>query len=133
MGMHEKIGFHKQGLMTDTSGYTVSDLSIAVHTQQVSKTLYYCTVTIPADFASNIATTDIPVAVQASDTQELLEWKKQFHWLPNIKNSPNQVVAPHYLDLSYTDSSVALHSGVAHTKVAGHVYYEETNGSLPFT
>jgi len=83
------INLPKAAVVTDSMGNVLSMTQNIVQVKALNDTVYYITADIVPGKNMKAANIDLPV----SGSVDAL--KKAFHWLPNIKSAPGQVVSQH--------------------------------------
>ncbi len=82
-------------IVTDSMGASLSLAQSTVHLKKINDTLYYVVASIAPGKDMRAAYIDIPVRIPVQDAAAVNRLKQSFHWLPNMKSAPGQIVAQH--------------------------------------
>ncbi|MES1218388.1 MAG: hypothetical protein ABUT20_22975, partial [Bacteroidota bacterium] len=66
-----------------------------VNIKKINAHLFHVRVNILPGKEMQPASIDIPLTIEVNSIEEVQKAKKNFHWLPNIKSSPEQVISQH--------------------------------------
>ncbi|HLK29888.1 MAG TPA: hypothetical protein VKT28_15015 [Puia sp.] len=78
-----------------SAGQALSLQENGVSIQKLSDILYYVKATIVLSKDVLVQDINLPVSISVKDKSEMEKIKSSFHWMPNMKTNPEQIIAQH--------------------------------------